>query len=174
MEAIKRSGAIMCDSQVNALKELNEQIEEHGRTWERLKKQVSIAAGESTLAFMKMAVLDRDAKFPKEVADLLVSSGIKPKRTSFRSAWRNGIAERWIDSCRQELVDHVIVLNEAHLHRLMRDYLSYYHEDRIHDSLEKDSASTRPVSHKPYPLANLISFPRVGGLHHRYDWRQAA
>ncbi len=122
----------------------------------------------------RYAVLDRDAKFCKDVADLLVSSGIKPKRTSFRSPWQNGIAERWIGSCRQELVDHVIVLNEAHLRRLMRDYLSYYHEDRIHDSLEKDSPSTRPFFHKPYPFANLISFPRIGGLHHRYDWQQAA
>ena len=120
------------------------------------------------------AVLDRDAKFGKDVAELLVSSGIKPKRSSFRSPWQNGIAERWIGSCRQELLDHVIVLNEAHLRRLMRDYLSYYHEDRIHDSLEKDSPSTRTVSHKSDPSANLISLPRIGGLHHRYDWRQAA
>ena len=74
------------------------------------------------------AVLDRDAKFGKDVAELLVSSGIKPKRSSFRSPWQNGIAERWIGSCRQELLDQVIVLNEAHLRRLMRDYLSYYHE----------------------------------------------
>jgi len=122
----------------------------------------------------RYAVLDRDAKFSKDVADLLVSSEIKPKRTSFRSPWQNGIAERWIGSCRQELLDHVVVLNEAHLRRLMRDCLSYYHEDRIHDSLEKDSPSTRPVSHKPDSSANLISLPRIGGLHHRYDWQQAA
>ena len=122
----------------------------------------------------RYAVLDRDAKFSKDVADLLVSSEIKPKRTSFRSPWQNGIAERWIGSCRQELLDHVVVLNEAHLRRLMRDYLSYYHEDRIHDSLEKDSPSTRPVSHKPDSSANLISLPRIGGLHHRYDWQRVA
>jgi len=122
----------------------------------------------------RYAVLDRDAKFSKDVADLLVSSEIKPKRTSFRSPWQNGIAERRIGSCRQELLDHVVVLNEAHLRRLMRDYLSYYHEDRIHDSLEKDSPSTRPVSHKPDSSANLISLPRIGGLHHRYDWQRVA
>jgi hypothetical protein len=89
-------------------------------------------------------------------------------------AYANGIAERWIGICRQELLDHVVVLNEAHLRRLMRDYLSYYHEDRIHDSLEKDSPSTRPVSHKPDSSANLISLPRIGGLHHRYDWQRVA
>jgi putative transposase len=122
----------------------------------------------------RYAVLDRDAKFGTDVIDFLVSSGIKPKQTGFRSPWQNGIAERWIGSCRQDLLDHVIVINEAHLRRLMRDYLSYYHEDRIHDSLEKDSPATRPVSYKPDPSADLTSFPRIGGLHHRYDWQQAA
>jgi transposase InsO family protein len=120
------------------------------------------------------AVLDRDAKFRKDVTDLLVSSGIKPKRTSFRSPWQDGIAERWIGSCRRDLLDHVVVINETHFRRLMRDYLSYYHADRIHDSLEKDTPSTRPVSHKPDPSANLISLPRIGGLHHRYDWQRVA
>jgi putative transposase len=122
----------------------------------------------------RYAILDRDAKFGAEAIDLLESSGVKPKRTSPMSPWQNGIAERWIGSCRRELLDHVIALNESHLRRLIRDYISYYHEDRIHDSLEKDSPATRIVSNKPDPTANLISFARIGGLHHRYDWRQAA
>jgi transposase InsO family protein len=50
----------------------------------------------------RYAILDRDAKFGKDVTDLLVSSGIKPKRTSFRSPWQDGIAERWIGSCRRD------------------------------------------------------------------------
>ena len=122
----------------------------------------------------RYAILDRDAKFGNDVTDLLVSSGIKPKRTSFRSPWQNGIAERWVGSCRRDLLDHVIVINEAHLRRLMRNYVAYYHEDRIHDSLEKDSPATRGISKKSDPSANLVSFPRVGGLHHRYEWQPAA
>ena len=47
------------------------------------------------------------------------------------------IAERWIGSCRREILDHVIALDERHLLRLMREYVSYHHQDRIHDSLEK-------------------------------------
>jgi hypothetical protein len=46
---------------------------------------------------------------------------------------------RWIGSCRRELLDHITKLNEEHLRRLIRDYVRYYHEDRIHDSLGKDS-----------------------------------
>jgi putative transposase len=122
----------------------------------------------------RYAILDRDSKFGQEVTDFLTCSAMKPKRISPASPWQNGIAERWIKSCRNELLDHVIILDESHLRRLMRDYTSYYHEDRIHDSLEKDSPATRAISNKPDPSANLISFSRIGGLHHRYDWRHAA
>jgi len=84
------------------------------------------------------------------------------------------MAERWIGTCRRGLFDHVIVLNEARLRRLIRDYISYYHLDRIHDALEKDSPAIPAVSHKRDPTASLISLPHIGGLHHRYDWKKAA
>jgi putative transposase len=122
----------------------------------------------------RYAIMDRDGKFGADVINLLEDIGMKPKRTSPSSPWQNGIAERWIGSCRREMLDHVIVLSDAHLRRLIRDYISYYHADRIHDSLNKDSPEKRGVSHKPDQSARLISFPRVGGLHHRYDWQQAA
>jgi putative transposase len=118
-------------------------------------------------------ILDRDGKFGKDVTDLLTASGMKPIRTSPACPWQNGIAERWIESCRKELLDYVIVFNDIHLRRLIQDYLSYYHADRIHDSLEKDTPAMRPVSAKPNQSARLISSPRVSGLHHRYDWQQA-
>jgi putative transposase len=105
-------------------------------------------------------ILDRDAKFGSEVADFLAAQVMKPKHISPASPWQNGIAERWIGNCRRELLDHVVALNEAHLRRLIRDYISYYHLDRIHDALEKDSPATRAVSHKPEPSAILISLPR--------------
>jgi putative transposase len=120
------------------------------------------------------ALLDRDTKFGSDVIDLLEASGVKPKLISSASPWQNGIAECWIGSCRRELLGYVIALNECHLCRLIRDFISYYHGDRIHDSLEKDASATCAVCNKPDPSANLISFPPTGGLHHRYDWWQAA
>jgi transposase InsO family protein len=57
-------------------------------------------------------LFDRDAKFGDEVLGLLKASGIEPVRTSLRSPWQNGIAERWVGSIRRELMDHVITLNE--------------------------------------------------------------
>ena len=80
---------------------------------------------------------------------LIESSGVTPKRTTVRSPWQNGTAERWVGSVRREMLDHVIPLNERHLRRLGREYLAYYHEDRTHVGLDKTT-------------------------HHRYYWAEAA
>ena len=122
----------------------------------------------------RYVILDRDAKFDARVFAFLKATGLKPKRTSIRSPWQNGIAERWVGSCRRELLDHVIPLNEGHLRRLVRDYVCYFHEDRIHDGLDKDTPNRRPVETKRGPAATVVSSARLGGLHHRYGWREAA
>jgi transposase InsO family protein len=122
----------------------------------------------------RYAILDRDAKFDADVIAFLQATGLKPKRTSVQAPWQNGIAERWVGSCRREILDHVIALNEQHLRRLIRDYVDYHHNDRIHDSLEKDTPNRRAIEPKPAPTANVTSMPRLGGLHHRYAWREAA
>ena len=72
------------------------------------------------------------------------------------------------------MLDYVIPLNEKHLWRLVRDYVAYFQEDRIHDFLAKDTPNRRPVENKPSADATVISPPRLGGLHHRYSWREAA
>ena len=122
----------------------------------------------------RYAILDHDSKFDADVIAFLKATGLKPKRTSVQAPWQNGLAERWVGSCRREILDHVIALNEQHLRRLVRDYVSYYHDDRIHDSLDKDTPNRRPVESKPSPSATVISSARLGGLHHRYSWREAA
>ena len=122
----------------------------------------------------RYVILDRDSQFDADVLGFLRATGLKPKRTSPRSPWQNGVAERWVGSCRREILDHVIALDEKHLRRLIRDYVSYHHEDRIHDSLEKDTPNRRPIEHKPAEDASVVSMPRLGGLHHRYAWRTAA
>jgi transposase len=122
----------------------------------------------------RYVILDRDTKFDADVMTFLKATGLKPKRTSIQSPWQNGTAERWVGSCRREILDHVIALDERHLLRLMRDYVSYYHQDRVHDSLEKDTPDRRAIEPKPAASAKVTSMPRLGGLHHRYSWREAA
>jgi transposase InsO family protein len=124
----------------------------------------------------RYVIFDRDRKFDAEVVAFLKASGLGPKRTSRRAPWQNGIAERWIGSCRREILDHVIALNKQHLRRLLCDYVTYHEQDRLHDSLEieKDAPNRRAVEQRPRTNATVMAIPRLGGLHHRYAWRQAA
>ena len=71
------------------------------------------------------------------------------------------------------MLDHVIVLNEQHLHRLLRDYIAYYNDERIHTRL-LDAPKHRPLEVRLSSTARVVGLPRVGGLHHRYTWREAA
>jgi transposase InsO family protein len=99
---------------------------------------------------------------------------IEPTRTSYRSPWQNGVAERFVATVRRELLDHVVVLNERHLRRLLESFIGYYHQDRTHLGLGKDSPRGRPVERRLDSASAVVGLPRVGGLHHRYAWRQAA
>ena len=87
-----------------------------------------------------------------EVLVAVRSLKMSPVRTSFESPWQNGVAERWVESCRRDLLDHVIAVNERHLKRLLSEYVCYYHEDRTHLGLRKGTPD----------------YDRLGGLHHRY------
>ena len=119
-------------------------------------------------------IFDRDSIFDPSVVECISALGTKPRRISYRRPWQNGTTERWIGTCRRELLDHVVVLGEQHLVRLVREYISYYHEDRCHLSLDKDTPNERAVTPRPSPTAKVVVLPRVGGLHHRYEWREAA
>ena len=119
-------------------------------------------------------IFDRDSIFSPAVVEFIKAMGTKPVRISYRSPWQNGTAERWIGSCRREMLEHVVVLSERHLMRLARSYIDYYHEDRCHLGLDKDAPNERPVESRPSPTAEVVALPRVGGLHHRYEWREAA
>ena len=116
----------------------------------------------------KFLLFDRDAKFGNDVICFAKEMGSSPVRTAFRSPWQNGVAERWVGSCRRDLLDHVIVLNERHLKRLMAQYIRYYHEDRTHLGLAKDTPEGRPTAMGAAVESKIRSFPRLGGLHHRY------
>jgi putative transposase len=114
----------------------------------------------------RFLIFDRDGKYGLEVPIAVKPMRITPIRTSYQSPWQNGVAERWVESCRRDLLDHVIVLNESHLKRLLTEYVAYYHEDRTHLGLNKQTPFGRSRS---TGSKRVLAFPRVGGLHHRYE-----
>jgi hypothetical protein len=76
-----------------------------------------------------------------------------------------------IGSTRRECLNHVIVINQAHLRRVLTTYSRYYHRSRTHLGLQKDAPHPRLVS--ATSTAAIIAIPEVGGLHHRYEWLAA-
>ena len=115
----------------------------------------------------RFLIFDRDSKFGSDAVSTVKAIGLQPLRTAFRSPWQNGVAERWVGSVRRDLLDHVIVLNRRHLRRLLNEYVRYYHEDRTHLGLGKDTPGGRPPE-SASPSGKIIVLPRLGGLHHRY------
>lgn len=137
-----------------------------------VKRQLEIAFAERhTIKYM---IYDRDSIFSPLIKTTLKSLGIDAVRTSFQSPWQNGIAERFVGNVRREMLDHVIIINRMHLYRLMQEYIDYYHYDRTHYALNKETPHNRPMQEKPSANASLLALPRLGGLHHRYVWKDAA
>jgi putative transposase len=114
---------------------------------------------------------DRDAIYGDVFRRRVASIGIVEVVSSPSSPWQNPYAERLIGSIRRECLDHVIVLGERHLRRLLIAYLAYYHGTRTHLALEKDAPMTRRV--QTPAEGPVVAFPEVGGLHHRYERRAA-
>jgi hypothetical protein len=114
----------------------------------------------------KYLIFDRDQKFGFEVIAAVKATSMIPKQRSFRSPWQNGIAERWVGSCRRDLLDHIVALNERHLKRLLCEYVRYHHEDCTHLGLEKGTPDGRIRS---AASGRVLSQERLGGLHHRYN-----
>ncbi len=93
--------------------------------------------------------------------------GIEEVLTAPRSPWQNAFVERIIGSIRKDFLNHVVVLNERHLKRILSGYFDYDHCWRTHLSLAMDSPIPRQVQ-SPVP-GKVIQFPEVGGLHHHYE-----
>jgi putative transposase len=119
----------------------------------------------------RFMVRDRDGIYGEAFRSRVEGMNIEEICIAPRSPWQNCFVERMIGSIRRECLNHVIVLNENHLRRLLKDYFRYYHESRTHLSLNKDAPGCRPIQSNK--SERIIQIPQVGGLHHRYE-RHAA
>jgi transposase InsO family protein len=109
---------------------------------------------------------DRDGVYGRVFQQRVKGIGIAELLTAPQSPWQNPFAERLIGSVRRECLNHILVLNERHLRRILIRYFAYYHRARTHLSLDKDAPDVRPVE---LPEGGrIVEIPEVGGLHHRY------
>jgi len=116
-------------------------------------------------------IRDRDGIYGEAFRRRVEGMVVEQVLTAPRSPWQNPYAERLVGSVRRECLDHVIVLGERHLRRILKSYFAYYHESRTHLSLGKDAPEPRAV-HPPH-MGDIVQLPQVGSLHHRYERRAA-
>jgi transposase InsO family protein len=109
-------------------------------------------------------IRDRDQVYGAAATRRLKAMGIRDKPIAPGSPWQNGFAERLIGSIRRECVDHIVVLGERHLRRVLKSYARYYNETRTHRLLNKDAPISRPVQR----TGSIMSHALIGGLHHHY------
>src|SRR6266446_6379425 len=109
-------------------------------------------------------IRDRDQVYGAAATRRLRAMGIRDKPIAPGSPWQNGFAERLIGSIRRECVNHLVVLGEMHLRRVLKSYARYYNETRTHRSLDKDAPISRPVQR----AGSIMSHALLGGLHHHY------
>jgi transposase InsO family protein len=114
---------------------------------------------------------DRDDIYGEQFRHRVNGMGIEELLTAPQSPWQNPFVERLIGSIRRECLNHVLVLGERHLRRMLTHYFSYYHQARTHLALHKDAPDLRPIELPA--VGRIVQLPQVGGLHHRYI-RQAA
>jgi transposase InsO family protein len=114
---------------------------------------------------------DRDSIYGAFSQRRIGNMGIEQVVTAWRSPWQNPYVERLIGTIRRECVNHVVVLNERHLKRILKSYFSYYLGWRVHQSLNMDAPNHRPV--RTQDCGDVVEIPEVGGLHHHYERRAA-
>ena len=112
-------------------------------------------------------VRDRDQIYGERFRRMLKVLGVEEVVTAARSPWQNAYAERLIGSLRRECLDHIVVLGEIHLLRILAGYFEYYNRSRCHLSLIGDAPEPRPAQGPA--LGSVVEVPEVGGLHHRYE-----
>ena len=115
---------------------------------------------------------DRDSIFGKYFQQRVKGMGIEEVISAPKSPWQNPYAERFVGSVRREAIDHMVILNESHLRKVLAQYKDYYNNDRTHLSLDKDAPNGR-TKQTFQPDGEVIALPRIGGLHHRYEWRES-
>jgi transposase InsO family protein len=109
-------------------------------------------------------IRDRDGAYGHAVTRRLAAMGIRDHPIAPQAPWQNGHAERLIGSIRRECLDHVVILGEAYLRRVLKAYACYYNQVRTHLALAKDAPHPRPVQR----LGEVVARPILGGLHHEY------
>jgi putative transposase len=121
----------------------------------------------------KYLIRDNDGKFGVSLARVAKTSRIEILKTPYHAPRANAICERFLGSVRRECLDHLLILQEKQLHRVLRAYGDYFNHARPHQGIRQRLPEPPTKSLSPDPRSGkVLSFPLLGGLHH--DYRRSA
>jgi len=121
----------------------------------------------------RFLIRDNDAKYGPRFDHLAAASGIRVLRTPIRAPRANATCERFLGSVRRECLDHILILGEAHLRRVLRAYVGYFNSARPHQGIgQAIPVGPAEVERIHAGAGRIVAFPVLGGLHH--DYRRAA
>ena len=115
----------------------------------------------------RFLIRDRDDKYGAEFKSVAQSTHIHVIRTAVRVPKMNATCERFMGSLRRECLDHVLVLSESHLRKVVTEYVAYFNRTRPHQALGQEPPVARPTS---VTRGRIVAFPVLEGLHHDYQW----
>jgi len=118
----------------------------------------------------RFLVRDNDAKYGPRFAQLAAASGVAVVPTPVRAPRANAVTERFLHSVRRECLDHVLLLGEAHLRRVLCEYIAYFNQARPHQGLGQRVPESGVASGLArHDANNIVGIPVLGGLHHTYQ-----
>ncbi len=136
-------------------------------TAQQLREATAYGAGP------KYLIRDNDRKFGLGFARVAKTSHIEILRTPYHAPRANAICERFLGSVRRECLDHLLILQEKQLHRILKAYVQYFNQARPHQGIRQQISEQRAESVPPdHDSSKILSFPILGGLHH--DYRRSA
>jgi len=121
----------------------------------------------------RVLICDNDGKFGADFARVAAVSGIRVLRTPPRAPRANAVCERFLGSVHRECLDHVLILGDRHLHRVLVEYVWYFDQFRPHQGLgQRVPAPPDPAGGSRRTDGPIVAVAILGGLHHEY--RRAA
>lgn len=115
----------------------------------------------------KYLIRDNDRKFGPSFEQVAAASGIEVLKTPIAAPKANALSERLMGTLRRECFDHIFILGEAHLRRILKEYVKYYNQKRPHQGIEQ--RLPEPGSHEAHSSGKVLAFPVLGGLRHSYE-----
>ena len=119
----------------------------------------------------KYLLHDRDTKFTAAFDQIFGSEGVEVVKLPFRSPRANSICERFVGTCRREVLDHLLIFSARHLEAVIKEFLVHYHQARPHQGLDQCCPASADSNVVTLPLhGQIVRHDRLGGLPHEYAW----